>query len=47
MGRKAFGKSKKQACDIHHCKKHKKESVSELQRTQSGVKHSRVDNRNI
>lgn len=47
MGRKSFGKTKKQACDIHHCKKQKKESIYEPKFTEAGVKHSRIDTRNI
>jgi hypothetical protein len=39
--RKAFGVTKKLACDKHHCKKHKKEP-SKLTPATGGIKHSNV-----
>ena len=39
--RKAFGLTKKKACDLHHCKKHKKEP-SKLLPVVSGIKHANV-----
>lgn len=47
MGRKAFGPSKKQACDMHHCKKKKKEGVHKHDLGETKVLHSRIDTRNI
>jgi hypothetical protein len=41
--RKAFGVSKKVACDLHHCLKNKK-SPSKLTPASSGIKHPRVNN---
>lgn len=39
--RKAFGLTKKKACDLHHCKKSKKEPLK-LSAVKSGIKHARV-----
>lgn len=41
--RKAFGVSKKVACDLHHCLK-KKKLPSKLLKASSGIKHLRVNN---
>lgn len=41
-GRKAFGPSKKQACDLHHCKKKKKEASYKELSGGGEAKHSRI-----
>ena len=41
--RKAFGVTKKQACDLHHCLK-KKKQLSKLSVDKSGIKHPRLNN---
>jgi hypothetical protein len=44
--RKAFGVSKKVACDLHHCLKNKK-LPSKLSPATSGIKHLQVNNSSI
>lgn len=44
MGRKAFGPSKKKACDTHHCKKSKKSASA---KTGERTKIHLIDNRGI
>ncbi len=44
--RKAYGPSRKQLCDLHHCKK-KKQELYKLPSAEAEIKHSRVDMRNI
>jgi len=41
--RKAFGVTKKKACDLHHCLKKKKQS-SKLSPAAGGIKHPSVNN---
>jgi hypothetical protein len=43
--RKAYGMSKKHACDLHHCKKKKKEPAYKGLAVTAEIKHSRVDTR--
>ncbi len=45
MGRKAFGPSKKKACDLHHCKK-KKQNKTKVAVRQESAMHL-LDTRNI
>ncbi|MDD5431776.1 MAG: hypothetical protein PHO70_02165 [Candidatus Omnitrophica bacterium] len=42
-GRKAFGPSKKQACDLHHCKKKKGAFSKHSESTKPEIKHSRIN----
>ena len=43
-GRKAFGPSKKKACDLHHCKKPKKKVSYKLPPdTKQEIKHTRIN----
>lgn len=43
-GRKAFGPSKKKACDLHHCKKPKKEILYKAPpATEQEIKHTRIN----
>lgn len=43
-GRKAFGPSKKKACDQHHCKKQKKEGLYKVPPvTEQEIKHTRIN----
>jgi len=44
MGRKAFGPTKKQACDVHHCKKKKKIVLSNKGKN---IKSHLIDTRGI
>jgi len=44
--RKAFGVSKKVACDLHHCLK-KKKLPSKLSSTTNGITHMHVNNSSI
>ncbi len=45
--RKAFGPKRKKLYDLSHHKKIKKESSYEPPSSEAGIKHSRVDMRNI
>lgn len=45
--RKAYGQSRKQLSDLHHSKKKKQESSYKVASAEVGIKHSRVDMRNV
>jgi len=43
-GRKAFGPSKKKACDTHHCKKPKKKALYKMpSAAEQEIKHTRIN----